>query len=37
MTRSAAYSRATKNRIAVNRTSAVANRQMQVDVATFVQ
>jgi hypothetical protein len=31
------YSRATKNRIAVNRTSAVANRQVQVDVATFVQ
>ena len=31
------YSPATKNRIAVNRTSAVANRQMQVDVATFVQ
>ena len=31
------YSRATANRIAVNRTSAVANRQVQVDVATFVQ
>lgn len=31
------YSRATANRIAVNRTSAIANRQVQVDVATFVQ
>ena len=31
------YSRATANRIAVNRTSAVANRQVQIDVATFVQ
>jgi hypothetical protein len=31
------YSRATKNRIAVNRTSAVANRQVQIDVATFIQ
>ena len=31
------YSRATKNRIAVNRVSAVANRQVQIDVATFVQ
>jgi hypothetical protein len=31
------YSRATANRIAVNRTSAVANRQVQVDVATFAQ
>ena len=34
---SQAYSRATANRIAVNRTSAVANRQVQIDVATFVQ
>jgi len=31
------YSRATKNRIAVNRVSAVANRQVQIDVATFIQ
>lgn len=31
------YSRATANRIAVNREAAVANRQVQVDVATFVQ
>lgn len=31
------YSRATKNRIAVNRESAIANRQVQIDVATFVQ
>ena len=31
------YSRATKNRIAVNRTSALANRQVQIDVASFVQ
>jgi hypothetical protein len=31
------YSRATANRIAVNRESAVANRQVQIDVATFVQ
>jgi hypothetical protein len=31
------YSRATKDRIAVNRTSAVANRQVQIDVATFIQ
>jgi len=31
------YSRATANRIAVNRTSAVANRQVQIDVATFLQ
>jgi hypothetical protein len=31
------YSRATANRIAVNRTSALANRQVQIDVATFVQ
>ena len=34
---SQAYSRATANRIAVNRESAVANRQVQIDVATFVQ
>jgi hypothetical protein len=31
------YSRATAKRIAVNRTSALANRQVQIDVATFVQ
>ena len=31
------YSHATAARIAVNRTSAVANRQVQVDVATFIQ
>lgn len=31
------YSRATANRIAVNRISGVANRQVQIDVATFVQ
>jgi len=31
------YSRATANRIAVNRTSALADRQVQIDVATFVQ
>jgi hypothetical protein len=31
------YSRATRDRIAVNRTAAVANRQVQVDVATFIQ
>ncbi|HEY1317404.1 MAG TPA: hypothetical protein VGF10_09325 [Gaiella sp.] len=31
------YSRATKNRIAVNRVSAIASRQVQIDVATFVQ
>ena len=31
------YSRATANRIAVNRESALANRQVQIDVATFVQ
>jgi hypothetical protein len=34
---SQAYSRATADRIAVNRTSAVANRQIQIDVATFLQ
>jgi hypothetical protein len=31
------YSHATADRIAVNRTAAVANRQVQVDVATFIQ
>ena len=31
------YSRATANRIAVNRESALADRQVQIDVATFVQ
>jgi hypothetical protein len=31
------YSRATAARIAVNRESAVANRQLQIDVATFIQ
>src|SRR5262245_61171346 len=31
------YSRATAKRIEVNRTAAVANRQVQVDVATFIQ
>jgi hypothetical protein len=31
------YSRATAARIAVNRVSAVANRQVQIDVATFIQ
>jgi hypothetical protein len=31
------YSHATAARIAVNRTSAVANRQVQVDVSTFIQ
>jgi hypothetical protein len=31
------YSHATAARIAVNRTSAVANRQVQIDVATFIQ
>jgi len=31
------YSRATANRIAVNRESALANRQVQIDVATFLQ
>jgi hypothetical protein len=34
---SQAYSRATATRIAVNRSSAVANRQVQIDVATFIQ
>ena len=34
---SQAYSRATAARIAVNRESAVANRQVQIDVATFLQ
>lgn len=31
------YSHATASRIAVNRFSALANRQVQIDVATFVQ
>jgi hypothetical protein len=31
------YSRATAARIAVNRTAAIANRQLQIDVATFIQ
>lgn len=31
------YSRATAKRIEVNRTAAVANRQLQIDVATFIQ
>jgi hypothetical protein len=31
------YSRATATRIAVNRSAALANRQVQIDVATFVQ
>jgi len=31
------YSKATATRIAVNRESAVANRQVQIDVATFIQ
>ena len=31
------YSRATATRIAENRTSALANRQVQIDVATFIQ
>ena len=31
------YSHATTARIAVNRTSAVANRQVQIDVGTFIQ
>ena len=31
------YSRATAARIAVNRDSALANRQVQIDVATFIQ
>jgi hypothetical protein len=34
---SQAYSRATATRIAVNRVSALANRQVQIDVATFIQ
>jgi hypothetical protein len=31
------YSKATAARIAINRVSAVANRQVQIDVATFIQ
>jgi hypothetical protein len=31
------YSHATASRIAVNRTSALANRQVQIDVATFIE
>ena len=31
------YSHATAKRIAVNRTAALANRQVQIDVATFIQ
>jgi hypothetical protein len=31
------YSHATATRIAVNRTAALANRQVQIDVATFIQ
>src|SRR5947208_3068486 len=31
------YSRATATRIAVNRTAALANRQVEIDVALFVQ
>jgi hypothetical protein len=31
------YSRATASRIAVNRSAALANRQVQIDVATFIQ
>src|SRR4051794_3708806 len=31
------YSHATKDRLAVNRVSALANRQVQIDVATFIQ
>ena len=31
------YSKATATRIAVNRVSALANRQVQIDVATFIQ
>jgi hypothetical protein len=31
------YSKATASRIAVNRFSALANRQVQIDVATFIQ
>ena len=34
---SQAYSRATASRIAVNRAAALANRQVQIDVATFIQ
>ena len=34
---SQAYSKATAARIAVNREAAVANRQVQIDVATFIQ
>jgi hypothetical protein len=34
---SQAYSRATAARIAVNRASAVANRQVQIDVSTFIE
>jgi hypothetical protein len=34
---STGYSHATASRIAVNRTSALANRQVQIDVATFIQ
>src|SRR6476619_782823 len=31
------YSHATAKRIAVNRSAALANRQVQIDVATFIQ
>src|SRR5262245_56291208 len=31
------YSHATAKRIAVNRVSALANRQVQIDVASFIQ
>lgn len=31
------YSKATANRIAENRVAALANRQVQIDVATFIQ
>src|SRR3954452_20063140 len=31
------YSHATASRIAVNRLSALANRQVEIDVATFIQ
>jgi hypothetical protein len=34
---SQSYSKATTNRIAENRFSALANRQVQIDVATFIQ
>ncbi len=34
---SQSYSKATTNRIAENRYSALANRQVQIDVATFIQ